>query len=109
MEVFPTRFRKDPMVVQKRLLLCFAFVIATSPSGMGQRSRVAAPARPTWREAMGQVHAKFRGKAGTFASFGDSITETLAFWTPLKYERKNAPPEMERAFRKVEAYLRPEC
>jgi lysophospholipase L1-like esterase len=55
------------------------------------------------------VHARFRGRPGTFAQFGDSITETLAFWAPLKHTRKNASPRMERAFRRVEAYLRPEC
>jgi len=58
---------------------------------------------------MVQVHAGFRGRPGTFAHFGDSITETLAFWTPLKRARKDAPPEMEHAFRRVEAHLRPEC
>ena len=57
-----------------------------------------------WR---GSTQVPWQG--GTFAHFGDSITDSLAFWTPLKYERKNAPPEMERAFRKVDAYLRPEC
>jgi hypothetical protein len=55
------------------------------------------------------VHARFRGRPGTFAHFGDSITETLAFWAPLKAARKNAPPKMEAAFRQVESYLRPEC
>jgi hypothetical protein len=56
-----------------------------------------------------RVHARFHGRPGTFAHFGDSITVTLAFWAPLKNRRKNAPAEMERAFRRVEAYLRPEC
>jgi hypothetical protein len=58
---------------------------------------------------MASVHARFHGRPGTFAHFGDSITETLAFWTPLANPRKNAPPEMERALRRVEAYVRPEC
>ena len=55
------------------------------------------------------MHARFHGRPGTFAHFGDSITETLAFWTPLKQARKDAPPKMEQAFRRVEAHLRPEC
>jgi len=58
---------------------------------------------------MVRVHARFHGRPGTFAHFGDSITETLAFWAPLKHARKDAPPQMEHAFRRVEAYLRPEC
>jgi hypothetical protein len=62
------------------------------------------PARP-WAEAARRVHERFTGRPGTFAQFGDSITVTLAFWTPLRA----APPVMERAFRRVDAYLRPEC
>jgi len=58
---------------------------------------------------MQAVHARFTGQKGTFAHFGDSITVTMAFWAPLPYARKNAPAEMERAFRLVNAYLRPEC
>ena len=54
-----------------------------------------------------RVHARFQGRPGTFAHFGDSITETLAFWTPLKDTRKDTSPEMADAFRRVEAYLAP--
>ncbi len=97
------------MVSRAGLPLFLAFMVATSSPGWGQETPVAAPIRPSWGEAMARVHAGFRGKAGTFAHFGDSITETLASWTPLKYGRKNAPPDMERAFRQVDAYLRPEC
>ena len=69
----------------------------------------AAPAEPDWAEPMRAVHARFTGAPGTFAQFGDSITVTLAYWTPLLYVRKNAPPELEAAFARVKAYLRPEC
>src|SRR5262245_52434003 len=62
-----------------------------------------------WRTNMRKVHARFTCQKGTFAHFGDSITDTMAFWTPLPYERKNASPEMEKAFTAVKAYLRPEC
>jgi hypothetical protein len=58
---------------------------------------------------MARVHARFRGRPGTFAHFGDSITETLAFWVPLKDRRKNASLEMEHAFQVVETHLHPEC
>src|SRR4051794_4425713 len=61
------------------------------------------------KAAIRRVHAKFTGKPGTFAQFGDSITVTQAYWSPLRGERKNAPPEMERAFRLVNQALRPEC
>jgi hypothetical protein len=71
-----------------------------------------APERPRsrdWRTEMIRVHARFRGRPGTFAHFGDSITETQAFWAPLRAARKDAPPHMVDAFRRVESYLRPEC
>jgi len=45
-----------------------------------------------WTDAMAEVHSKFTGQIGTFAHFGDSITVTMAFWTPLLYSRKNARP-----------------
>src|SRR5438128_498709 len=38
-----------------------------------------------WRGHIRKVHAKFTGRKGTFAQFGDSITVTMAFWTPLQY------------------------
>jgi hypothetical protein len=72
------------------------------PGGSGRKEA-------DWREAMARVHARFHGRSGTFAHFGDSITVTLAFWTPLKNARKNAPAEMERAYKRVEDHLRPEC
>ena len=32
---------------------------------------------------MAKVHAKFKGKAGRVAQFGDSITYSMAFWSPM--------------------------
>ncbi len=66
-------------------------------------------AAPDWAEPMRAVHARFTGTPGTFAQLGDSITVTLAYFTPLLYARKNASPELEAAFGRVKAYLRPEC
>jgi len=62
-----------------------------------------------WVDQMAKVHSKFSGEKGTFAHFGDSITVTLAYWTPLLYSRKNAPPEMEQAYESVKEYLKNEC
>ncbi len=62
-----------------------------------------------WADSMAKVHERFSGEKGTFAHFGDSITVTLAFWTPLLYSRKNAPEEMERAYKLVKQYLKKEC
>ncbi len=62
-----------------------------------------------WVEPMSQVHQKFQGVQGTFAHFGDSITVTMAFWTPLLDERQNAPPEMETAYSLVKGYMQNQC
>lgn len=62
-----------------------------------------------WRKSMIAVHARFTGQPGTFAHFGDSITDTLAFWAPLRNARRNAPPEMEQAYQQVSRHLRKEC
>jgi len=62
-----------------------------------------------WIEEMQKVHAKFKGQKGTFAQFGDSITVTMAFWSPLRYTRKNSSPEMEKAFKQVNDYMLPQC
>ena len=42
-----------------------------------------------WIEPMREVHRRFTGRAGTFAHFGDSITVTMAFWTPLEGKPRN--------------------
>ncbi|MHC4463391.1 MAG: GDSL-type esterase/lipase family protein [Planctomycetota bacterium] len=62
-----------------------------------------------WVDSMARVHSKFSGRKGTFAHFGDSITVTLAFWTPLLYSRKNASEEMEQTYQLVTKYLKKEC
>ncbi|MBE0534660.1 MAG: right-handed parallel beta-helix repeat-containing protein [Phycisphaerae bacterium] len=64
---------------------------------------------PDWVEPMRQVHAGFAGEPGTLAHFGDSITVTLAYWTPLLYARNNASPEMERAWQMVYRYMKHDC
>ncbi|HLX61673.1 MAG TPA: SGNH/GDSL hydrolase family protein [Planctomycetota bacterium] len=68
-----------------------------------------AAAAPAWVEPMKNVHEKFTGTHGTFAQFGDSITVTMAFWSPLQYDRKNATPEMDAAFKRVKDYMKPDC
>ncbi|MDQ1327416.1 MAG: hypothetical protein QG641_696 [Candidatus Poribacteria bacterium] len=62
-----------------------------------------------WVEPMREVHSRFTGQKGTLAHFGDSITVTMAFWSPLQYIRKNAPPEMEKAFEQVNDYMLSQC
>src|SRR3954454_3274534 len=88
------------------IVACLVLGAARAP---GQSRAAAPPDEGGWRAAMTRVHARFTGRPGTFAQFGDSITVSLAFWSPLRHGRKNAPPTMERAYRLVERHLRPEC
>jgi len=64
---------------------------------------------PVWVAPMKGVHGKFSGKAGTFGQFGDSITVTLAYWAPLRYEHKNLDPAAQKAFELVNSYMLKEC
>lgn len=43
-----------------------------------------APA-PDWVKAMQAVHADFAGQAGYVAQYGDSITYSMAFWSPMSW------------------------
>ncbi|HHK41032.1 MAG TPA: hypothetical protein ENJ50_01330, partial [Planctomycetaceae bacterium] len=64
---------------------------------------------PSWVDAMRAVHARFRGDPGSFAHFGDSITDSRAFWSGLPYARRNASPEMQSAFELVNGYMKKQC
>ena len=69
----------------------------------------AADPPPEWKIAATRTHAKFTGRSGTLALFGDSITVSLAFWAPLQGEYRGASPELDRAIRRVQKHLKPEC
>ena len=45
-----------------------------------------ATATPAWVEPMRKVHAGFDGNEGYVAQLGDSITNSLAFWSPLGWD-----------------------
>ena len=78
--------------------------------GAGTRVGVqGTPAEPRWARNVRAIHGSFTGSPGTLALFGDSITESRAFWAPLAEERKPAPPDLEGAYARVKARLRPEC
>ena len=66
-------------------------------------------AAAAWIEPMKQVHSRFSGAKGTFAEFGDSITVTMAFWTPLAVEPKNVTADARRAHTQVKNFMKPEC
>src|SRR2546426_347421 len=87
--------------MKKAILLPFLFV-PLSPLWAG-------PKESYWLDPARAVHSRFTGTPGTFAHFGDSITVTLAFWTPLHYTRANASRELEAAFAIASKEQRPEC
>lgn len=72
-----------------------------------------APARaddpPAWVPPMKEVHGKFTGKPGTLALFGDSITMTKAFWTPLAYPPKDLPQDIATPLATVKKYMLDDC
>ena len=62
-----------------------------------------------WVEPMKAVHAKFTGQQGTVAQFGDSITITMAFFTPLSMEHKNVPDDLKEAHAWMRKYVQARC
>jgi len=62
-----------------------------------------------WVDAMKQVHAKFAGKPGTLALFGDSITATKAFWSPLAYAPKNLADPLGKNLELVKKHMADDC
>jgi hypothetical protein len=80
--------------------IILAAVVLTAADDRAERERTA---------FLREIHGRFKGKAGTFACFGDSITFTMAFWAPLPDGRRNASPAMEEAFALVKGHQREEC
>lgn len=62
-----------------------------------------------WVEPMKAVHARFTGQQGTVAQFGDSITITMAFFTPLQYDHKNVPDDLKEAHAWIRKYVQARC
>ena len=68
----------------------------------------AAPTDDYWVQPMRKVHATFKGKAGTFAQYGDSITITGAFLANFGWAGKiavrNATPDAQADVALVSKY-----
>ncbi len=78
-------------------------------SSEGIESRVSESRVAGWVGPMCKVHARFTGDHGTFAQFGDSITDSRAFWFSLKWKRANASPKMLADFKCVKEYMLDDC
>lgn len=95
------------------LCLAFAGGLCLSPS-IGNRVRADDATERTvddsyWVAPMAQVHAKFRGQPGTFAHFGDSITVSAAFWTPLADQPRGLSSDAAARLERVKKYMQPQC
>jgi hypothetical protein len=64
---------------------------------------------PAWVAPMREVHKKFAGKPGSFAQFGDSITVTMAYWSPLQGEPKNLDASAKAALQIVKRHMLKDC
>lgn len=72
----------------------------------GSRAWAAAvPAEPAWVAAMRAVHARFTGKPGTLAHFGDSITNSMAYWAPLQWSPRNLDERGTKALAAVKGHM----
>src|SRR4051794_17872764 len=93
-----------------RLLTPVMILFAGPMVASGADTRGNAPAtQPAWVEPMRQVHAKFTGRRGTFAQFGDSITVTMAFWAPLQFEPKGLDAGGANDLKLVRGYMNKAC
>jgi lysophospholipase L1-like esterase len=62
-----------------------------------------------WVEPMRKVHGRFQGTRGTFAHFGDSITVSRAFWSPLAHNPKGMDAATAQALSRVKGYQLDDC
>jgi lysophospholipase L1-like esterase len=80
--------------------------IETTPEPVD--ARPALPPGDYWVEPMREVRKKQKGKSGTLAQYGDSITVTMAFLAGFSYGKeiapKNCPPHIKREMDVVAAY-----
>jgi len=96
-----------------RLLFTLAVALTFVTGGSLSRAQAQPPTGRAgdkyWIEPMARVHKRFTGTPGTFALFGDSITVSMAFWSPLAGEPKGLPPAGAAALKRVKSYMREEC
>ena len=85
------------------------WIIATLTAVTFAAPAAARAGEDAWVEEMKKVHARFAGKGGTFAQFGDSITITMAYWSSLRGGGRNMNAETTAAFKRVEGYMKEEC
>jgi lysophospholipase L1-like esterase len=91
------------------VVVLFAIGYLFAPVKVLAQPNVAKSDKEPWVEAMRKTHARFQGTAGTLAQFGDSITVTMAYWTPLSGEPRGLSKEGAAALDRVKGYMKTEC
>lgn len=96
----------------KSVIVCLS-LLAAALSLVLTRSELSAQKpdeKQAWIEPMQKVHARFTGTKGTLACFGDSISVTMAFWSPLEYQRADKlSAELAKTLTLVKDAMKPEC
>jgi hypothetical protein len=86
----------------RRTLWAVAALVGVSPAARAEEP-------PAWVGPMKAVHSKFTGKPGTLALFGDSITVSQAFWSPLAYAPKDLPDPLGKNVALVKKHMIDDC
>ena len=94
-----------PLTALAILLPGVLVVSAATPDPAQAQEREPEP----WVPAMLETHARFTGKPGTLALFGDSITVSLAFWAPLSSAPRGLSPELTADLKVVNSHLDAAC
>lgn len=76
--------------------------------GLGQAGACLAE-EASWVEPMRQVHARFTGRPGTITRFGDSISQSKAFFVPLRWPHKHTDAAAAEALAWIQRYLTEDC
>ncbi|MDP6544974.1 MAG: GDSL-type esterase/lipase family protein [Phycisphaerae bacterium] len=83
------------------IILLAAFLLQSPLAGAAEQ--------PAWAAAMKKTHANFKGKPGSFAHFGDSITYSMAFWSSLQWKPAKALDGLEQSRQRVMKYMLKDC
>ena len=64
---------------------------------------------PYWAEPMREVHASYTGPGGLISRFGDSITVSMAFFSPLRWSHTSTTPDDDAALAWIQSYMQSSC
>jgi MYXO-CTERM domain-containing protein len=64
---------------------------------------------PYWVEPMREVRSNYFGTDRTIARFGDSISVSMAYFTPLRYGHSDTTPEDQAALSWIQGYVTGAC